>query len=184
MLAEAIRLFKKGFMPPLIGKVLIRSIGIVAMRASIIACKFGLAIFIGRYLDLSSLGLYGLAAGAVAIGPVVISLGMVHVIMRDAVTLPLGQLTDHLRHYWFFTTSIYALVLAFAALITITSGASELWCLVIVIMLFEHIGNDVFQLLSNLERPLPANINGFVRGAAWILIYVPVAIWEPSFRSI
>jgi O-antigen/teichoic acid export membrane protein len=176
--------FRGGLMPPLVGKILITSIVIVVMRASTIASKLGLAIFIGRYLDLSSLGLYGLAAGAVAIGPVVISMGMVHPIMREAVTLNTGQLTNNLRHYWCFTTAAYALVLAFAVLVTITFGASELWSLVIVIMLFEHIGNDVFQLLSNLERPVLANINVFLRGAAWILVYIPIAIWEPAFRSI
>ncbi len=154
------------------------------MRASGIACKFGLALFIGRFLDLSSLGLYGLAAGAVAIGPVVISMGMIHLIMREAVTLPMGQLTKNLLYYWGFATSVYALMLAFAVLATIGFGASDLWPLVIVIMLFEHFGNDIFQLLSNLERPLLANATAFLRGAAWILVYVPIAIWEPNFRSI
>jgi O-antigen/teichoic acid export membrane protein len=171
-------------MPALIGKVLSASIAIVTMRASVMTCKFALAIFIGRYLDLSSLGLYGLAAGAVAVGPVVIGMGMVHLIMRDAVTLPASQLVDILRHYWCFTASVYALMLAVAILLTIVFGASGLWALVIVITLFEHLGNDVFQLLSNLERPLIANLTAFLRGAAWILIYVPVAAWNPSLRSI
>lgn len=176
--------FRKGFIPPLLGKFLITSFIFVVMRASTIASKFGLAIFIGRYLDLSSLGLYGLAAGAVAIGPVVISMGMVHSIMREAVTLNAGQLTNNLRHYWCFTTATYALMLVSAVLVTVAFGLPELWSLVIVIMLFEHIGNDVFQLLSNLERPVLANTNAFLRGAAWILVYIPIAIWEPAFRSI
>jgi O-antigen/teichoic acid export membrane protein len=170
-------------MPTLIDKALFNSILIVVMRASIIACKLGLAIFIGHYLHLSSLGLYGLAAATISLAPAVIGMGMVHLIMRDAVTLSLRQVTIDLRHYWCFTTSIYAVVLTLAVLIAIAFGASELWSLVIVIMLFEHLGNDVFQLLSNLERPLLANINAFLRGAAWILIYVPIAIWEPGFRS-
>ena len=99
-------------------KAVFTSIVILAMRASILACKFGLVIFIGRYLDLASLGLYGLAVGAVSLGPVVIGMGMVHLIMRDAVTLSLGQLTIDLRHYWCFTTSVYGLILICAVLIT------------------------------------------------------------------
>jgi O-antigen/teichoic acid export membrane protein len=171
-------------MPPLVSKALVTSLIVVVMRASTIASKFGLAIFIGRYLDLASLGLYGLAAGAVAIGPVVISLGMVHSIMREAVTLNAGQMINNLLHYWCFTTAAYALMLISAVLVTVAFDVPELWSLVIVIMLFEHIGSDVFQLLSNLERPVLANTNAFLRGAAWILIYVPIAIWEPAFRSI
>lgn len=159
------------------------SLAIVAMRASTIACKFGLAIFIGRFLNLSSLGIYGLAAGAIAVGPVVVSLGMVHLIMRDAVTLPIDRLTADLRHYWSFAASVYVAMLAMALLAMTIVGASEIWALVVVIMLFEHLGNDIFQLLSNLERPLLANTTVFLRGAAWILIYVPIAVWDPDFRS-
>ena len=167
----------------MINKTAIASVVILGMRASILACKFGLVIFIGRYLDLASLGLYGLAAGAVSLGPVVIGMGMVHLIMRDAVTRSLDQVTVDLRHYWCFAASVYGLLIICAVLITIMFDASELWALVIVIMLFEHFGSDVFLLLSNLERPLLANVSAFLRGAAWILVYVPIAIWEPALRS-
>jgi O-antigen/teichoic acid export membrane protein len=158
-------------------------IAVLAMRASILACKFGLVIFIGRFLDLKSLGLYGLAAGAVGLGPVVIGMGMVHLIMRDAVTLPLNELTIDLRHYWCFTVSVYGLLLVCTVLITFVFGVSELWLLVILIMLSEHFGSDVFLLFSSLERPVLANVSAFLRGAAWILLYVPLAIWEPAFRT-
>ena len=171
-------------MPALRSKRFLISIVILAMRASTLACKFGLAIFVGSQLDLSALGLYGLAVGAIALGPVVVGLGMVHVIMREAVTLPLEQLTGHLRNYWYFTTSIYALILAFTAGVTYLLGASWLWVVIIAIALFEHFGNDVFQLLSNLERPLLANANAFLRSTAWILIYVPLAFWDPAFQSL
>jgi O-antigen/teichoic acid export membrane protein len=154
------------------------------MRASTLACKLGLTVFVGSQLGLSALGLYGLAAGAIALGPVMVGLGMVHVIMREAVTLPLEQLTGHLRNYWYFTTSIYALILAFAAGVTYLFGVSWLWVVIIAITLFEHFGNDVFQLLSNLERPLLANANAFLRSTAWILIYVPLAFWDPAFQSL
>ena len=55
---------------------------------------------------------------------------------------------------------------------------------VIAITFFEQIGNDVFQLLSNLERPVFATLTAFMRGAAWILVYVPIALAHPEFRSL
>lgn len=168
---------------PLSRAALFTSATIVPMRASIIACKFGLAIFIGRYLDLASLGLYGLFAGAIAITPVVVSMGLVHVIMREAVTLPRNLLVNHLRHYWCFVVAVYALALAVATLAVALFGASPLLLLVIAIILFEHLGNDVFQLFTNLEQPITANVSTFLRGAAWILVYVPLAIFIPELRS-
>lgn len=160
------------------------SIVILAMRASVMACKFGLTIFVGRYMDLASLGSYGLFVGAIALAPVIVGMGLVHVIMRDAVMLPLPKLTVHLRHYWSFTISIYILLLAVAASMVAMFDASVLWILIIVLMMFEHMGNDVFQLLSNLERPLSANLNTFLRGAAWTLIYIPLALWDEHFRTL
>jgi O-antigen/teichoic acid export membrane protein len=160
------------------------SLAIVLMRASIMACKFGMALFIGRYLDLAALGLYGLAAGAIALGPVVIGLGLVHLIMRDAVTMPAIQLADVLRHYWCFTIAIYAVLIAITVLLTLALGLSELWLVIALIMLFEHLGSDVFQLQSNLEQPLQANANAFIRGAAWVLAYVPLSIYAPGLRSL
>lgn len=168
--------------PPTRAALLV-SATIVPMRAAIIACKFGLAIFIGRYLDLASLGLYGLFAGAIAITPVVVSMGLVHVIMREAVTLPRNQLVNHLRHYWLFVVAVYGVLLVLTGLAVALLGASSLLILVLLIILFEHLGNDVFQLFTNLELPVIANVSVFLRGAAWILVYVPLAIFIPELRN-
>jgi O-antigen/teichoic acid export membrane protein len=157
---------------------------IMAMRASMMASKFALAIFIAHYLDLSSLGLYGLTAGAIAVVPVVVNIGMNHLVMRDAVTASAAELTHSLRHYWSFVTSAYIILLALAVLLTIVFDTSVLWILIIAVMFFEHIGNDVFYLFSNIQHHLSANANAFLRGAAWILVYVPLAIWEPNLRTL
>jgi len=171
-------------MSQLVSKALSISIVILMMRACVMACKFGLAIFIGRYLDLASLGIYGLAAGAIAIGPVVIGMGMVHLIMRDAVTQSIGEMTEALRFYWGLTAWIYALLLLLTILLTIVAGISIFWTIIVLIMLFEHLGNDIFHLFSNLERPILANVSAFLRGAAWVLIYVPLALLDPGFRTL
>ena len=163
--------------------LLATSVAILGMRVTILACKFGLAIFVGRYLDLSSLGVFGLCAGVVAVGPSLVGMGMVHLIVRDAVTLPLAELIDLLRHYWSFVTIVYALALAVSFPVTHLLNGSSIWSLVIAITLLEHFGNDAFQLLSNLQKPLLANISAFIRGALWVLVYTPLAIWYPELRS-
>ncbi|UPJ66905.1 polysaccharide biosynthesis protein [Bradyrhizobium sp. 191] len=157
---------------------------VMAMRASVMGCKFGLALFIARYLDLSSLGLYGLAAGAIAAVPIVVNLGMNHLLMRDAVTAATSEMIDSMRHYWGFVAFAYAVLLTITTLFTVLVGTSPLWILVVAVIMFEHVGNDIFYLLSSLQHHVWANAIGFIRGAAWILIYIPLAIWDPSFRSL
>jgi len=169
--------------PPPVSRFLVILI-ITAMRASVMGSKFALAIFIAHYLDLSSLGWYGLAAGAIAIVPQVVGIGMNHILMRAAVTASAAELTNSLRHYWVFVTSVYVVLLTLAVLLTIVFGTSSLWILIIAVMFFEHIGNDVFYLFSNIQHHLSANANAFLRGAAWILVYIPLAIWEPSLRTL
>jgi len=147
-------------------------------------CKLVLAIFVGRYLDLASLGLYGLAAGAAALGPSVLGMGLVHVIMREAVTQDIKQTTEDLLQYWGLTVALYVLLLILTGLATVMLDLPSLLVLAVAVTMFEHLGNDVFQLLSNHERPLLANTNAFIRGAMWILAYVPLALLYPGLRSL
>jgi O-antigen/teichoic acid export membrane protein len=177
------RLHSETPVPPPVRRFLVILI-ITAMRASVMGSKFALAIFIAHYLDLSSLGWYALAAGAIAIVPQVVGIGMNHILMRAAVTASAAELTNSLRHYWGFVTSVYVVLLTLAVLLTIVFGTSSLWILIVAVMLFEHIGNDVFYLFSNIQHHLSANANAFLRGAAWILVYIPLAIWEPNLRTL
>jgi hypothetical protein len=97
---------------------------------------------------------------------------MNHLLMRTAVTASAADLTHSLRHHWCFVTSVYVILLAFAILLTIVMGTSALWIIIIAVMFFEHIGNDVFYLFSSIQRHLSANVNAFLRGAAWILVWI------------
>lgn len=146
--------------------------------------KFALAIFIAHYLDLSSLGLYGLATGAIAIVPVSINIGMNHLLMRVAVNADLDRVVDSLQQYWSFVSTIYVFLFVLAIVLAATFGVDSIWILLIVVIYIEHVGNDVFYLFSNRQRHLAANVIAFVRGAAWIVLYIPLAIVFPGMRSL
>lgn len=156
----------------------------MSMRAAIMGAKFALAIFIAHYLDLSSLGLYGLATGAIAIVPVMVNMGMNHLLMRMAVNVGLDELFDSLRQYWTFISVIYVLIFIAAIGVTVTFDSPSIWILLVAVIYLEHIGNDAFYLLSNLQRHLAANVIAFVRGAAWVAIYMPLAIVFPDLRNL
>jgi O-antigen/teichoic acid export membrane protein len=157
---------------------------VMAMRASVMGSKFALAIFIAHYLDLSSLGLYGLASGAIAIVPVIVNTGMNHLLMRNAVTASTHELTDSMRHHWAFVLSVYAILLTLTVVVTSVLGTPVLWLLIVAAMLFEQVGNDVFYLFSSIQHHVSANAIAFIRGTAWILCYIPLAIWDPNLRTL
>src|SRR5262245_30606434 len=100
---------------------------IAGMRIGMLACRFILVLFISRYLDLASLGAFGLIAGIVAIAPAFVGLGLVHIIMRDAVTMTPAQLTGALRHYWCSTITAYLIALPISVMVADTLGWSAAW---------------------------------------------------------
>ena len=71
-------------------------------------------------------------------------------------------------------------MLVCTVLITITFGVSELWSLVMVIMLLEHF--EAYRCCYRASNVLLANVSAFF-AAAWIMAHVPIAVWEPAFRS-
>ena len=157
---------------------------VMAMRASVMASKFALAIFIAHYLDLSSLGIYGLATGAIAVVPSIVNSGMNHGLMRNAVTASTHEVTDSMRHHWTFVLSSYTILLTLTVLLTIVLGTPTLWILIVAAMPFEQVGNDVFYLFSSMQHHVSANVVAFIRGATWIFFYIPLAIWDPTFRTL
>ena len=157
---------------------------IAGMRGSMIFSRFLLVVFISHYLDLAALGLFGLILGAVAMVPAFIALGMAHVVMRDAVTMSPAQLVDALRHYWAYTLTIYFLALSAASLAAYGAILSPIWIIVIALTLFEHLGSDFFLLLSNLERAMLAQFSAFLRSVAWIVVYLPLALYFPALRTL
>lgn len=157
---------------------------VMSMRAAVMGSKFALAIFIAHYLDLSSLGVYGLATGAIAIVPVSVNIGMNHLLMRAAVNANLEELVRSLWQYFSFVSAIYILLLAIATVSAVMFGVASIWILLVAVIYLEHVGNDVFYLLSNRQRHLAANVIAFVRGAAWIAVYMPLAIAYPDMRTL
>jgi O-antigen/teichoic acid export membrane protein len=157
---------------------------IASMRASVMVCKFGLAIFISHFLELASLGLFGLIVGACAICPVVIGMGLSQMLTREAVSMSPDRLLNELRHYFGYIALVYAIALSVAVLLSAVIDLPVIWAVAIGVMLFEHLGNDTFVLLSNLQRPLLSNLGAFLRGAAWIMAYIPLAMLNPGLRTL
>src|SRR4029078_12324515 len=116
---------------------------IASMRVGMLACRFILVIFISRFLDLASLGVFGLIAGIVAMAPGFFGLGLVHTIMRDAVAMTPAQITDALRHYWCCTVAVYIVALPISIMLADALGWPSAWVVVVVIAItmFEHLGN-------------------------------------------
>lgn len=161
-----------------------QSLLIMALRSSTLGAKFLLTLFIARFLNLESLGAYGLITGFTVVAPVVIGMGLQNTLAREAVGQPLPALTHNLRHYWSLILALYTLLGLAAAAWGIATGHTELALAIAAITALEHLNQDTFVILINRHRALLGNVLMFIRAAGWIFLYIAAAFLIPALRTL
>jgi O-antigen/teichoic acid export membrane protein len=157
---------------------------IMGMRGATQVAKFALTLFIARFIDLETLGLYGLVVGLTVVLPVIAGLGLINCLGRHAVTQPLEEVVGTLVRYLRLQGGVYAVLLLLAL------AAGSVWlspllaALVVAAVLLEHVNNDLFSLLNHLRQPRLANALMFVRSAGWIFLYMALAFAVPALRTL
>ena len=163
---------------------LISIIYIMTLRASMLAGKFLLGLFIVRFLGLDTMGVYGLLLGIAAIFPMIARLGIFSSISRIAVGQPISLLTKNLYHYASGTLVIYAVLLPAIIILGVHFETPKLFILGFFVILFEHISADIFVLTNNLEKPKLANELLSLQSAVWIYLYIFSALLFPALRTL
>lgn len=159
------------------------SLAIIAMRIGGLVAKFGLTIFIARFLGMEDLGRYGLIAGLVAIVPVFVSFGFGQSLAREAAHKSLEAVVQSIARYGIVVFPVYAIMLA-AGLSIDFYQRQIIYSLIAVVLLLEHFNNDLFNLLLARGQPIAGNVLVFLRSAIWIYAYVFFALFNQGLRSI
>jgi O-antigen/teichoic acid export membrane protein len=160
------------------------SLTIMSLRALALASKFALTIFIARFLDLETLGMYGLVAGAAVMFPVVASLGLIRILSRNAVSQQLDEVTHMLRRYWAIQAVVYGVIGIVALGLGAYLDQLSLASIIVVIVFLENVNGDLFVLLNHLLQPRLANVLMFFRTAGWICGYMTIAFMFPALRNL
>lgn len=158
------------------------SLFVMSTRVATLAAKFGITIVIARFLGLESLGVYGMIVGAVAIVPVMASFGFAQSLARDASHESLDVTVVKLSRYGSIVFSVYLPLLFVGGCVDVVKNA-PFWSLLVVIIFFEHVNNDAFNLLIATGRPVLANILVFVRSSLWIYAYTAFVFFEKESTS-
>lgn len=135
-------------------------------------------------MDFSVLGSFGLIVSASIMVPVFAGFSLMYNISRDAVTQPLSEVTVSLIYYLNVILLIYAVLLVGAVVVGFYFEALGLAILIFVVVLLEHLNNDLYVLLLNLSKPLLANFLHFLRSAAWMLLFMVAATLMPDVRAL
>ncbi len=162
----------------------IQTLFLMGIRGTSLVCKFGLTLFIARFIGFEVLGLYGLIIASTFIVPAFTGLGIMFIRTRNAVTQSTAEIVRTIFYYRRLISLIYVPLIMLAVIIGLYRGDVWIALLIGVIVMLEHVNNDFYNLMLNLSKPLVANILHFLRSAVWIVAFMAVAYIEPDFRTI
>lgn len=159
----------------------------LALRLGSLAGKFGLSIFVARFLDLSELGIYGIVF-ALSMFMVVFIGGRIDYDLCRQIALDTEEDAAYLLRDQtvFFLLNFLATLPLFV--IAGCSGMAEFGLPIALcawaICCLESYANLLFVNTYALGRPLMANVAFFVRSGLWAFVAMAALLWFPGLRTL
>ena len=159
----------------------------MGMRGMTLVGRFGLALYLAKYLSLADVGLFGLVTGVTNMMPVIAGWGLNYYVGREVVGKSKQASGQMVRD---------RLVVTFLSLIALVVPATPLvlyWhllpdvslaLLALAIIVLECVAYDLHDALISMGYALAANVMLFVRSALWIFPVVACGMVMPELRSL
>jgi len=160
----------------LITKFLSSSILNLGLRGLSMLAKFLLIIYIGKYLSVDELGEYGLFATTITIAIYFLGFDFYTYNTREILAKEENERLPLIRDQFIFHLLVY--VIALPLLLTIfTLGIikTEFIIYFYLILVFEHLSQELYRLYTTLKKPLFANFLLFMRTGLWV--YAVISLW-------
>lgn len=138
--------------------------------------KFLLIIYIGKYLSVDELGEYGLFATTITIAIYFLGFDFYTYNTREILAKEENERLPLIRDQFIFHLLVY--VIALPLLLTIfTLGIikTEFIIYFYLILVFEHLSQELYRLYTTLKKPLFANFLLFMRTGLWV--YAVISLW-------
>ncbi|GAD64255.1 lipopolysaccharide biosynthesis protein [Aquipseudomonas alcaligenes] len=157
----------------------------IVLRGMTLGSKFLLIFFLARFLTPSELGLYGLLAATIGYALYLLGLDFYTYTTRELLKRPREQWGALLKNQTVLTLVLYAIFLP----LLLSIFAMELlplhlagWFFMLLVL--EHLGQELMRLLVATSEQLVASIVFFLRAGAWAVAIVVLMFFEPATRKI
>lgn len=157
----------------------------LGLRGATLLSKFLLVFFLARFLEPAELGLYGLLLASVGYA--------IYLVGFDFYTFSTREIIGAERTFWggmlkdqvvlFFL--MYALLLPLLLLVFV-KGLMP-WYLApwfFLLLVLEHLGQELNRLLVAISEPLLASFVLFLRSGAWVFVVLPLLWLYPELRRL
>ncbi|QMU66468.1 MAG: hypothetical protein GKR88_20720 [Flavobacteriaceae bacterium] len=146
------------------------SFGNISFRGLTLISKFIFVFFLGRYsIDETNLGVYGMLITAIAFLIYFLGFDFYVFNMREIIQIK-NNFIPKIRDQLYFHLSLYLLLMPLSLAIIFGFNFIEIKYLVlfIILLISEHLGQELFRLLTTLEKSLVGNFFFFVKSGLWI----------------
>lgn len=157
----------------------------LGLRSVTLASRFILIFFLARFLEPSELGLYGLVVATIAYALFFLGLDFYTYTTRELISLDVSEWGKIIKNHSALTLVLYGLFLPFF-LVLFTTGKLP-WSLAIwffILLIIEHLNQELMRLMVAMSQPVMANLFLFLRQAAWVIILIPIMYLDKSMRNI
>lgn len=157
----------------------------LSLRSSTLLAKFVLVFFLAYYLDPMDVAVYGLTVATISYSLYALGFDFYTYSTRELLALDPSRWAGLLRDQGVFFALAYLIVLPTLSLVFITGllpWQIAPWFFMLVVL--EHLGQEINRLLVAISRPLLASTALFLRAGLWVM-GVALAFWLwPATRSL
>lgn len=156
----------------------------MGIRGAGLVAKFLLVLCLVRYFQPSELGLYGIVAAMVAYALFFLGMEFYNYTSRTLVgACPTDQVIIIRDQFILYALAFCALSPLFYLLFYSHTLPYSVCLLFFLLVIAEHISNELMRVLIVLSRPYLANVVFFLRQGFWIIVLLPIFYFVPASRE-
>lgn len=157
----------------------------LGLRSLTLASKFLLLFLLARLLEPEEVGLYGLVAATISYSLFLVGFDFYIFTTREVIKLERSQWGALLKNQCGLMLVLY---LVFVPLLTLIFWFGLLpWYVApwfFVLLLLEHLNQEITRLLIAVSRPLLSSLILFLRSGLWVFVLMVILLLEDEARSL
>lgn len=156
------------------------------LRGMNLVGRFGLTVYITKYIGLEAMGVFGLVVGGLSMLPAFIGFGLNYFVNREIVGEAPEVAINKVKDRLLFTFSMTVLVVICFSLISNFDilDVPKITLVIVFITIIECLGFDLHYSVISLGRPVIANVLLFIRTTIWTFPAIAMGIFYIEFRNL
>ncbi|MES9692246.1 oligosaccharide flippase family protein [Bacillus toyonensis] len=162
-----------------------RSFVNLVIRGLTLLSRFILIFFIAKYLTPNDLGVFGIFSVTINLSVLLIGLDFYMYSTREIINSPKDSHVEIIKNQFLFHILSYCIFLPVLSLVFYLDILESKYIVIfLLLVIFEHISQELYRIYSALEKPIIANVLLFIRSASWIYILIFLFIFNQESRNL